>query len=76
MTCLIFSYNNIVNKRYDIFIMLFIRMALPPNTQNHMKLYVHGITNVYVMNSLIVRPRLIFAMNMPTKGDQLIHQPQ
>jgi len=35
-----------------------------------------GTKRTAVTNSLTVRPRDIRAMNMPTKGDQEIHQAQ
>ena len=51
-------------------------MALPPKMQSHRNAMVVGTNITPTMNSRIVRPRLILAMNMPTKGAQEIHQPQ
>ena len=35
-----------------------------------------GIISTQMMNSRTVRPKLMRAMNMPTKGAQAIHQAQ
>src|SRR5699024_1008160 len=49
---------------------------VPPRTENHRKPTMLGTSNTPVMNSRIVRPREMRAMNTPTNGDQAIHQPQ
>ena len=41
-----------------------------------MKVKPSGTSSTPTTNSRIVRPRDTRAMNMPTKGDQAIHQPQ
>ena len=51
-------------------------MAVPPKMHSHRNAMVVGTNITPTMNSRIVRPRLILAMNMPTKGAQEIHQPQ
>ena len=51
-------------------------MALPPKMQSQKKARVVGTNITPTMNSRMVRPRLIRAMNIPTKGAQEIHQPQ
>ena len=51
-------------------------IAAPPKTAIQKTQTMLGITSTQVMNSRTVRPRLTRAMNMPTKGDQLIHQAQ
>ena len=43
---------------------------------NQKKAIVVGTNITPSMNSRIVRPRLMRAMNMPTKGAQEIHHPQ
>ena len=50
--------------------------AVPPKTVIHRTQTVVGMINTQMMNSRTVRPRLTRAMNMPTKGDQEIHQAQ
>src|SRR5690606_30267669 len=50
--------------------------AVLPNTANQMKPTRVGANSAPAMNSRKVRPREMRAMNMPTKGDQEIHQPQ
>ena len=44
--------------------------------QSQKKAMVVGTNITPSMNSRMVRPRLIRAMNIPTKGAQEIHQPQ
>ncbi len=39
----------------------------PPNTTSHMKLYKTGALKVPLINSLMVRPLEIFAMNIPVE---------
>ncbi len=51
-------------------------MALLPNTVIHRKVKATGATSTPITNSLRVLPREILAMKSPTKGAQLIHQPQ
>ena len=51
-------------------------MATPPKTAIHSTQTMDGMISTQMMNSRTVRPRLTRAMNMPTKGDQLIHQAQ
>ncbi len=51
-------------------------MAVFPKTVIHRKVNSTGTSRTPVTNSRMVRPREIRAMNMPTKGDQEIHQPQ
>ena len=51
-------------------------MAAPPKIANHTRVTVLGIRMTPETNSLMVRPRLIRAMNMPTNGVQEIHQAQ
>ena len=48
----------------------------PPKTVNHSEPITVGMIRTAPTNSRIVRPREIRAMNIPTKGAQLIHQPQ
>jgi hypothetical protein len=43
---------------------------------NQTKVSSAGTNSTPPMNSRIVRPREMRAMNMPTNGDQEIHQPQ
>ena len=52
------------------------QIAVPPMTENHRAVIMVGTSMTPRMNSRMVRPREIRAMNTPTKGDQLIHQPQ
>src|SRR5690554_2581908 len=47
-----------------------------PNTVIHIKVKPVGTSKIPVINSRIVRPRDTRAINIPTKGDQEIHQPQ
>ena len=51
-------------------------MAVLPNTVIHRKVNSTGTSSTPVMNSRMVRPREMRAINMPTKGDHEIHQPQ
>ena len=51
-------------------------IANDPNIENHTNENTDGTTNMYVRNSLIVRPFDIFAMKTPTNGDQDIHHAQ
>ena len=53
-----------------------ISMAVLPNTVIQKKVNSTGTSSTPVTNSRMVRPREIRAMNMPTKGDHAIHQPQ
>ena len=50
--------------------------AVPPKAVIHKIETAVGIKSTQTMNSRTVRPRLTRAMNMPTKGDQEIHQAQ
>ena len=52
------------------------KMAVLPNTVIHRKVNPAGTSSTLRMNCRTVRPREIRAMNMPTKGDQAIHQAQ
>lgn len=49
---------------------------MPPKIANQTRLTVLGTRMTPPMNWRMVRPRLIRAMNMPTKGVQEIHQAQ
>src|SRR5690606_19870468 len=51
-------------------------MAVSPNTVIHRNVKPSGTSSTPTMNWRMVRPREMRAMNMPTKGDQAIHQPQ
>ncbi|MNF16507.1 hypothetical protein D3C80_2195540 [compost metagenome] len=51
-------------------------MPAPPKTLNHTRLTRPGTSNTPLTNWRMLRPRLIRAMNMPTKGVQEIHQAQ
>ncbi len=51
-------------------------IAVVPKTANQMRLTVLGTRMTPPTNWRMVRPRLIRAMNMPTKGVQEIHQAQ
>ncbi|MNW70867.1 hypothetical protein D3C74_503720 [compost metagenome] len=51
-------------------------MAAPPKMVNHTRLTRLGTNSTPVTNWRMVRPRLMRAMNMPTKGVQEIHQAQ
>ncbi|MNI52410.1 hypothetical protein D3C73_1071870 [compost metagenome] len=51
-------------------------MAVSPNTVIQNSVKPAGTSSTPVTNSRIVRPREMRAMNMPTKGDHAIHQPQ
>ncbi|MDF9791391.1 hypothetical protein M2440_002092 [Methylorubrum extorquens] len=53
-----------------------ISMAVLPNTVIQKKVNSTGTSSTPVTNSRMVRPREIRAMNMPTKGDHAIYQPQ
>ena len=53
-----------------------INRAELPNTLNQRKVKPAGIKSTPRMNSRMVLPREILAMNMPTNGDQDIHQAQ
>lgn len=50
--------------------------AESPKIVNHSEAITVGTSSTAPMNSRIVRPREIRAMNIPTNGAQLIHQPQ
>ncbi len=52
------------------------KMAVLPNTVIQKKVNPAGMKSTAVTNSRTVRPREMRAMNMPTKGDQEIHQAQ
>ena len=45
---------------------------LPPKMTNHKKLYKTGAVKVPLMNSLIVRPFEILAMNMPENEELIV----
>jgi hypothetical protein len=51
-------------------------MAVPPKAVIHSTQASEGTSSTEMMNSRTVRPRDTRAMNMPTKGDQEIHQAQ
>ena len=51
-------------------------MPESPKTVNHSDPITVGTSSTVVTNSRMVRPREIRAMNIPTNGAQLIHQPQ
>ena len=51
-------------------------MALLPNTDIHIKLKIEGRISTAAINSRMVLPFDILAMNRPTKGDHEIHQAQ
>src|SRR5690606_4245501 len=51
-------------------------MAVSPNTVIQMKVKPTGTNSTPTTNSRMVRPRETRAMNMPTNGDQAIHQAQ
>ena len=51
-------------------------IAAPPKTAIQSTQTKLGIRRTQMMNSRTLRPLLTRAMNMPTKGDQLIHQAQ
>ncbi len=51
-------------------------MAVPPKAVIHSTDTSEGTSSTAMRNSRTVRPRLTLAMNMPTKGDQLIHHAQ
>ncbi|MNE79493.1 hypothetical protein D3C80_1759840 [compost metagenome] len=51
-------------------------MAELPKTVIHRKVKAEGTSNTPIRNSRTVRPREMRAMNMPTNGDQAIHQAQ
>ncbi len=52
------------------------QIAVLPNTVIHTSVKPVGTNSTPRTNSRIVRPREMRAMNMPTKGDQEIHQAQ
>ena len=52
------------------------QIATSPKTVNQMKLKPAGANRTPSRNCRMVRPREMRAMNMPTKGDHEIHQPQ
>lgn len=52
------------------------RMAESPKIVNHSSPIIVGASRTPMTNCRMVRPREIRAMNIPTKGAQLIHQPQ
>jgi hypothetical protein len=51
-------------------------IAVPPKAVIHRTEISEGTISTAVRNCRTVRPRETRAMNMPTKGDQLIHQAQ
>ncbi|MNV60922.1 hypothetical protein D3C71_1534070 [compost metagenome] len=51
-------------------------MAELPKTVIHRKVKAVGTSSTPMTNSRTVRPREMRAMNMPTNGDQAIHQAQ
>ena len=51
-------------------------MAVLPKTVIHRKVNPAGTSSTFNRNSRTVRPREIRAMNIPTNGDQAIHQAQ
>lgn len=53
-----------------------VSIAVVPNAANQIILNTVGTTSTPIMNSRIVRPFETRAMNMPTNGDQAIHQDQ
>src|SRR5690554_3858373 len=52
------------------------RIVIPPKALNHKKVTKAGRNNTHKINSLMVRPLEIRAINVPTNGDQEIHHPQ
>ena len=52
------------------------RMPESPKIVNHSEPTSVGASSTPKTNSRMVRPREMRAMNMPTNGAQLIHQPQ
>ena len=56
----------------------FLPVSIPntPKTLNHIKLTIAGTNKTPEINSLIERPLDTRAMNTPTNGLQLSHQPQ
>jgi len=50
--------------------------AVPPNTVNQKKESTEGTISTPATNSRMVRPLDTRATNIPTKGDQAIHQAQ
>src|SRR5690554_1550999 len=52
------------------------RTVIPPKALNHKKVTKAGRIKTQRINSLMVRPLDIRAINVPTNGDQEIHQPQ
>src|SRR5690554_4671133 len=52
------------------------RMVVPPNAENQRKVTSAGRIKTQRINSLIVLPFEIRAINVPTKGDHEIHHPQ
>ena len=52
------------------------QMVVPPKTTNHARDRPVGTSSTTLTNWRSVRPLEIFAMNMPTNGDQEIHQAQ
>ena len=50
--------------------------AVPPNTANQNVQIRVGTNTTPKINSFIVRPLEIRAINVPTNGDQEIHHPQ
>ena len=55
---------------------LSIQTALLPKTVIHKKLNKEGTSNTAIINSRMVRPFDILAINKPTNGAQEIHQAQ
>src|SRR5690606_13884880 len=51
-------------------------MAVPPKAVIHSTDTTDGTSSTATRNSRTVRPRLMGAMNIPPKGDQLIHHAQ
>ncbi len=62
--------------REHVAVVALTRIPESPNTVNHRDPISVGASRTPKTNSRTVRPREMRAMNMPTNGAQLIHQPQ
>ena len=49
-------------------------MAIPPNIVNHANKHSTGRKKLHIINSLILLPRLILAVNTAAIGETAIHQ--
>ncbi|SIE28288.1 Uncharacterised protein [Mycobacteroides abscessus subsp. abscessus] len=68
--------SSVASPEIEIFFTCSRYMAEPPNVENHRNPMTVGTRRTPNTNSLILRPLETRAMNMPTKGDQAIHQAQ